>query len=172
MDQVRPTNTVPEWGFVNHQSPSVVHHHRDPLNIRSIFRPHAALEVVRTEARITELDAPMSLRSGNEIDFITQAFSEINTWEVMQGYASHSPSMPRILPSPRHTLSEDQGMSVDYTALPSSMTGSALKDEVGEEGRFSLVADTLVEQFPSDDDACTRNESQEGSVRDDRDSGM
>lgn len=162
----RPTHTMAERGLVDTQTTSKFHPQEDPMNVRSIFRPHVPQEVVQPEAHITELDTPVSLNSRNGVDYITQAFSQIETCEVVQGYPTSSPPMSRI-PSSRLSIFAEHAMSVDGAAVPPSIQSAELRDELGEEGRFSVILDTVVGQFPDDVDAASRERSLEGSHQND-----
>jgi len=152
-----PYNTVAEWGFTQSRKPDRVPPQRVSTNVLSIFNPQAA-----QEAYVTEID-DISIRTGDELDLITDAFSRMQTrqLEVVTGRADLPASMARIA-SLRHSVIVEDPMSNEDTARPPSSYRRSSDDGMEEE-RFSLVAETLVEQFPDIDLSSTMVQEREGS---------
>jgi hypothetical protein len=137
----RDTRKRADWAFAQAQPRDDCFPQQDPINVRTLFTPNAPQE----GAYITVMHTPASHDGTDDIDIITAAFSRIETFPVVQGFASNSPLVSRIAAS-RHSNLGDEPISIMGTArMPSAYRSEAgHQEEAEDDGRFEFVTGGTV----------------------------
>jgi hypothetical protein len=143
-------DTRADWAFAQAQPRDGCFPQQDPINVRTLFTPNAPQE----GAYITVMHTPPSHDGTDDIDIITEAFSRIETFPVVQGFASHSPLVSLIAASRHSNLGEKPISIMSTTRMPSAYRSEAgHQEEAEDDGRFEFVTggtvtgDTVVRDY-------------------------